>query len=195
MPNPSGKQMQNKGIEEKISLYRKCATEKSAVQQKKITESLLALMQIKPFEEITVTQLCQHANVSRRVFYYLFSNINGALYALLDSKILSDEIGGKSEVLEFFRYWKRQKVLLDVLDKNDMLGLLLERMLDRVLKEDYDVYHWLHSHGWQHNNRELIIFGFTGLMGLVYGWYYDGYQKEPEQLAAFVDDLMTPYLK
>lgn len=193
MTNLSGRQRKTNVPEEKTALYRKCVTEKSASQQKQITESLLALMQTKPFAEITVTQLCQHAGVSRRSFYYLFSNLNGALYALLDSKILSEEIGGKAKALDFFRYWKQQKALLDALDNNDMLGLLLERMLNRLLLEDYDVHSWLHSHGWKNNNRELIIFGFTGLMGLVYGWYYDGYQQTPEQLAAFVDDMMTLY--
>lgn len=194
MNDPSGKLLRRKAAEEKITLYRKCATEKSAVQQKKITESLLAMMQIKPYEEITVTQLCRNAEVSRRVFYYLFSNLDGALYALIDSKIFSEEIGGTVEALDFFRYWKKQKVFLDALQQNGMLSLLLERMLKRVLQEDYEVYDWLHSRGWQENNRERIIFGFTGLMGLVCGWHYEGYKQDPEQLAAFVDVLMSPYL-
>ena len=193
MADSSVTRLRSSAVQERASLYRKCVTEKSASQQRQITESLLALMQTRDFEEITVTQLCEHAGVTRRSFYYLFSNLNGALYALLDSKILSEEIGGKADALDFFRYWKRQKALLDVLDKNNMLGLLLERMLNRLLLEDHDVHSWLHSHGWKNNNRELIIFGFTGLMGLVYGWYYDGYQQTPEQLAAFVDDMLKPY--
>ena len=193
MADSSVTRLRSSAVQERASLYRKCVTEKSASQQRQVTESLLALMQTRDFEEITVTQLCEHAGVTRRSFYYLFSNLNGALYALLDSKILSEEIGGKAEALDFFRYWKQQKALLDALDHNDMLGLLLERMLNRILQEDYDVHSWLHSHGWKNNNRELIIFGFTGLMGLVYGWYYDGYQQTPEQLADFVDDMMRPY--
>ena len=99
--------------EERGNQYRTCVTEKSAVQQKQITESLLLLMQSKPFSEITVTQLCQHANISRRTFYYLFSNLTGALYALIDRKSL---------------------------EKNGMSGLLLERMILRVLQEDHDVH-------------------------------------------------------
>jgi AcrR family transcriptional regulator len=88
MGNPPEKQLHYISADERVNLYKKCVTEKTAIQQKQITESLLQLMQVKPFPEITVTQLCQHAGVSRRMFYYLFTNISGALYALIDRKIL-----------------------------------------------------------------------------------------------------------
>lgn len=194
MGNPSKNQSHGIPADERTNLYRKCITEKTAIQQKQITESLLELMQIKPFSEITVTQLCQHAGVSRRMFYYLFSNINGALYALIDRKILDVEICGRDEIVEFFKYWKEQKVLLDMLENNAMSGLLLERMITRILQEDYDVYNWLQNHGLKNNSTDLIVFGFTGLMGLVYSWYYSGFKRKPEDMAALVEDLMVPYL-
>ena len=193
MGNPPEKQLHNISADERVTLYRKCITEKTAIQQKQITESLLQLMQVKPFPEITVTQLCQHAGVSRRMFYYLFSNISGALYALIDRKILEVEMGGRNQIAEFFKYWKAQKILLDTLEKNGMFGLLLERMITRVLQEDYDIQNWLQSHDWKHHNRDLIVFGFTGLMGLVASWYYSGYDRTPEEMAALIEDLMAPY--
>lgn len=193
MGNQSKKQPHNISADERVTLYRKCITEKTAIGQKQITESLLQLMQIKPFSEITVTQLCRHAGVSRRMFYYLFTNLSGALYALIDRKILEVEIGGENRLADFFKYWKEQKVLLDTLEKNSMSGLLLERMIVRVLQEDYDVHNWLQNHGWKNHNRDLIVFGFTGLMGLVSSWYYSGYDRTPEEMAALIEDLMAPY--
>lgn len=193
MDNPSEKQPYSIPADESTYLYRKCITEKTSVQQKQITESLLQLMQIKPFSEITVTQLCQHAGVSRRIFYYLFSNITGALYALIDSKILEVEIWGRNAISNFFTYWKEEKALLYALERNAMSGLLLERMVVRVLQEDYDIHNWLQSHGWKNNSTDLIIFAFTGLMGLVYSWYYSGFERNPEDMAALVEDMMAPY--
>ncbi len=193
MGNQSKNQFHGIPADERTNLYRKCINEKTAIQQKKITESLLELMQIKPFSEITVTQLCQHAGISRRMFYYLFSNISGALYALIDRKILEVEMGGRNQIAEFFKFWKEQKILLDTLEKNGMSGLLLERMIARVLQEDYDVHSWLQNHGWKNHNRDLIVFGFTGLMGLVFSWYYSGYDRTPEEMAALIEDLMAPY--
>lgn len=178
-------------------MYRKCATEVSALHQKQVTETLLTLMQKMPYEDITVTQLCQAAGVTRRVFYHLFSNKTGALQALVDHKILDIESYGRdfsNDAVRFFYYWKDQKSFLDALAENGMSGLLLERMIDSVLSEDYDVLYWLRSHGWSDNSQEVIIYGLSGLMGLVYSWYQSGYRKEPEEMAALLEQITRPFL-
>lgn len=179
-------------------MYRKCVTEISEQHQKQVAESLLVLMQKIPFEEISVTQLCQAAGVTRRVFYHLFSNKTGALHALVDRRLLEIEgydTGSGSELVRFFCYWKEQKAFLDALSANGMSGLLLERMIHRVLTEDFDVHYWLRSRGWTENSRDIIVFGLSGLMGLVYRWYYSDFSQPPEELAALVERILLPYQK
>ena len=177
-------------------MYRKCATEISVMHQRQVAQSLLELMGKMPYEDITVTQLCQTAGVTRRIFYHLFSNKTGALQALVDHKIL--DIEGycpeiPNDALRFFRYWKEQKPFLDALWENGMSGMLQERMINSVLTEDYDVLYWLRSHGWNENSQEVIIFGLSGLMGLLYSWYYSGFRQEPEELATLVEQILRPY--
>lgn len=177
-------------------MYRKCTTEISAQHQRQVTESLLELMQKMPFEDITVTQLCQNAGVTRRIFYHLFSNKTGALHALVDHKILDIESYGKditNESLRFFRYWKEQRAFLDVLAENDMATLLLERMIGNVLTEDYDVRYWLQRNGWANNSQEVIVFGLSGLMGLLYSWQFSGYRQDPEEMAVLIEQLLRPF--
>jgi len=177
-------------------MYRKCATEVSAQHQRQVTESLLKLMLKMPYEEITVTQLCQDAGVTRRIFYHLFSNKTGALHALVDNTILEIESYGKDippkNYLRFFSYWKSQKALLDALSENGISGLLLERMISIVLTEDYDVRYLLQRKGLEKDSQEIIVFGLSGLMGLVYSWYYSGFQKEPEEMAALMAQTIAP---
>lgn len=177
-------------------MYRKCATEISVQHQRQVAESLLNLMRKMPYEDITVTQLCQTAGVSRRVFYHLFSNKQGALHALVDHKILGIESESPEitdENLRFFIYWKNQKEFLDALSENGLSGLLLERLINKVLEEDYDVLDWLRHNGWADNSKEILIFGLSGLIGLVYSWYFSGFQQKPEELAAMVDKLARPF--
>lgn len=177
-------------------MYRKCATEISVQHQRQVAQSLLELLGKMPYEDITVTQLCRTAGVTRRIFYHLFSNKTGALQALVDHKILDIESYCPeitNDALRFFRYWKEQKPFLDALWENGMSGMLQERMINSVLTEDYDVLYWLQHHGWNKNSKEVIIFGLSGLMGLLYSWYYSGFQKEPEELAALVEQLLRPY--
>lgn len=173
-------------------MYRKCATEISAMHQRQVAESLLALMQKMPYEDITVTQLCQTAGITRRIFYHLFSNKTGALHALIDHMILDLEsysIQSPNETLRFFQYWKDQKALLDVLQDNGLSGLLLERMIGLVLAEDFGVQHWLQRYGMSEHSQEIIVFGLSGLMGLVYSWYYGGYRQSPEEMAALLEQM------
>lgn len=177
-------------------MYRKCATEISAQHQKQVTEALLLLMQKMPFEDITVTQLCQAAGVTRRVFYHLFSNKTGALHALVDHKILDIKSYGRevsNDTLRFFCYWKDQRSFLDALGENGISGILLERMIQSVLAEDYDLLYWLRKKGWKDYSQEVIIFFLSGLMGLVYSWYYSGYQKSPEEMAALLEQMIAPF--
>lgn len=179
-------------------MYRKCVTEISVQHQKQVTQTLLQMMQKIPYEEITVTQLCQTAGITRRVFYHLFSNKSGVLHALVDHTIMGIEgYGGEiaNDMLRFFCYWKDQKALLDALQKSQMTGLLLERMISIVLTEDFDVRYWLQRHGWPNDSQEVIIFGLSGLMGLVYSWYFSDYQRDPRELADLMTQMFLPHMK
>ena len=49
--------------------------------KKRFAGALLELMKTYPYPDITVTQLCQTAGLSRRVFYHLFTGKTDALHA------------------------------------------------------------------------------------------------------------------
>lgn len=174
-------------------MYRKCVTEVSARHQKQVEQALLELMGKIPYEDITVTQLCRAANVTRRVFYHLFSNKTDALLAMLDHTLL-DTDNQHPEIpdptLRFFLYWKDRKDLLDALRDNQLSGLLLERMVQIVLDEDYDLRSWVRSNGWD-RDQDILIFHISGVMGLVYRWYYSDFRESPEEMAALVSKIVT----
>ena len=173
-------------------MYRKCVTELSVQHQKQVEESLLDLMSRMPYADITVTQLCQVAGVTRRIFYHLFSSKADALHALVDHRILGIEgfrPDVSDEALRFSLYWRDQKPLLDALWENDLSSLLLERMIISVLNEDYDLRYWLKDYDWD-TGTDIIIFNLSGIMGLTYSWYYSGYQKSPEEMAQLLTLLV-----
>ena len=175
-------------------MYRKCATEVSVLHQKQVADSLLKLMETTSWEDVTVTQLCREAGVTRRVFYHLFSNKTGALHALIDQRIMAIESYRRDEpddMLRFFLYWREQRPLVDALEKSGMTGLLLERMIGNVLSEDRDVLYWLGRNGWENNSKEVVIFILSGLMGLIYSWHFEGYRKTPEELAGIVEKMFS----
>jgi len=182
-------QWQRSATERRSCMYRKCATEISALHQRQVTGSLLELMQKMPYEDITVTQLCQTAGVTRRVFYHLFSSKAGALHALIDHMILDIETYGKdisNEFLRFFCYWKDNRHLLDVLQDNQMTSLLLNRMIGITMAEDYDTRRRMNTYD-RELGQNILVFNFCGVMGITINWYLSGFQKSPEEM---VDLLM-----
>lgn len=174
-------------------MYRKCVTEVSARHQKQVEQALLELMGKMPYEDITVTALCQAAGVSRRIFYHLFPSKMDALHALLDHTLLDTGhhyTDAPDPILGFFLYWKDHRNLLDALRDNQLSGLLLERMIANVLNEDYDLRYWVRANGWE-KDRDIIIFHISGVMGLVYRWYYSDFRESPEEMAALLDQIVT----
>jgi len=178
-------------------MYRKCATEISVQHQKQVTDSLLELMQKNPYESITVTQLCQAAGVSRRVFYHLFSSKTDALHALIDHAILDSESHAPEiadQSVRFFRYWKEQGRLLDALLRNELTGLFLERLIWIAMNEDYDVRHWLRAENAPYG-QHILIFTLSGILGLTYGWYLGGCRESPEEMAALLGRMVPPAME
>lgn len=54
-----------------------------------IKDSFLDLIQHTPYSKITVTKLCQTADISRSTFYLHFDSINDVLNAVLDDAIIT----------------------------------------------------------------------------------------------------------
>ena len=174
-------------------MYRKCVTEASARHQRQTEQALLTLMGRMAYEDISVTELCREAGITRRVFYHLFNNKYGALVAMIDHAILDIESYRPDmqwETLRSFLYWKDQEKLLDALRSNKLDGLLLERMIECVMSEGFDVRYWLSIRGGE-EETDVVVFCLTGFMGLIYRWYYSGFRETPEEMAALLERIIT----
>ena len=174
-------------------MYRKCATERSVQNQRRLEDAFLELMLKMPYEEITVTQVCEEAEISRRIFYHLFGNKRDVLYGLIDHRILDME-GYRTDLsdqaLRFFLFWQDQKKLLDALRKNQLWSFLLEQMRGSILQEGYDVWRWLQAEDLE-NRQDILVFNLSGIMGLVFRWHDSGFEKSPEQMAVLIGNLMN----
>jgi len=177
-------------------MYRKCVTEISVLHQKQIAEALLELMGRIPYEDITVTQLCETSGVSRRIFYHLFNSKADALQALVDLAIQGVEgyhLDLRNEIVRFFYYWREQKQLLDALTQNGLINVLWERMLQTALQEDYEMRHWLRGSD-SGEGEDILLFSLSGIMGIIYSWYQREYDRTPEEMARVIHRLLTKSL-
>lgn len=173
-------------------MYKLCVTEKSAKNQVTIERAFLHLALKYNYDDITITDICREAGLSRKVYYRLFENKNDVLYALIDHTLGGFEAyEPEMEPLHrFFSYWKEQKQLLDALDLSQCNALLMDRVVRFVLTYNpsslVDVYPGLLT--W---DRDTQMFFIAGLFGMMLDWHVRGFDSSVEEIAQSLLRLLS----
>ena len=179
-------------------MYKLCKTEQSAARQRELEQKLVELMNIRRYEEITVSDFCACAGIPRKAFYRYFSSKDGALYALLDHTMLDYELfrtprvpGGlenmQLELEGFFRFWKQQKHLLDALEHSGMSGILMDRAIGNVLKS----IRLLQTEESPQMRDHVVQFAVCGLMIMMVNWHHGGYQESIPEMTRIAVRLVS----
>lgn len=99
-----------------------------------MVKALLSVMKQYDYKEITVTQITQEAQLSRKTFYRLFSDKDAILTLCFENlfrqgfaKIKLYNIQHYWDVVQiYFDFWEEQKELLFLFQKNNLLHRLFE---------------------------------------------------------------------
>lgn len=102
--------------------------------RKKIVNALLTVMEQYDYKEVTITQLAQEAELSRKTFYRLFADKEAVvtyffecLYVECFAQIESKQARHYWDVVQcYFDFWEERKQLLLLLKKNSLLPVLFE---------------------------------------------------------------------
>ena len=177
-------------------MYRQCTTEKSSIQQRKLEQCMLeAMLKKDSYDEISISELCRDAGLSRKTFYRLFDSKSDVILAMVDQTFLDSQryVPGPEikpgGLHHFFAFWKEQKRLLNALNRHNCTALLMERAGVFILREDNDLAHVLGAD--LENGREILRFNLSAIFSLVISWYESGYAKSVDEMAALLMDLMT----
>ena len=182
-------------------MYKLCKTEQSAQRQRQLEEGLQELMRIRPYDEISVVDICEHLNIPRKSFYRYFSSKEGALHALIDHTLMEYEgcnfvyRAGENrtlhrELIQFFQFWIQKKGFLDVLSRSHMSGMLVERSMAHATSANGMPVRFL-PNDTPDTRRQLILFCISGLMSTVLTWHHEGYPTTPEQMASIAERLLS----
>lgn len=184
-----------------MSMYKLCKTEQSASRQRQLEEGLLNVMLTKHYDEISVSDLCEHIGIPRKSFYRYFSGKDGALHALIDHTLLEYEgfqISEKNyqirtyqtDLERFFVFWLLKKPLLDALERSGISGMLVTRSIDHALCDMGMPKRFLQQED-QTARQYAIMFGVCGLMSMVLDWHHSGYKLPPKQIAQVAAKMLT----
>lgn len=149
-----------------------------------LVESLLDIMDEKNYTKISISEVAEHAQLSRRTFYRHFDSIDDVLvyYLTKISRELADKFylgviagnGFEDFVMIYFEFWNKYKELLRLLQKNQLLYLLQETVLPNLLNS-------LETDS-NENNNYLFCFLFGGIHNMLIMWVEDGMRKSPLQM-------------
>ena len=181
-------------------MYKLCKSEQSAARQRTLELGLLDMMQSVPFEQISITDFCDRMNIPRKAFYRYFSDKESALYALIDHTLMEYENfppitkKGKRTILtdleQFLLFWKEQKMLLDALQRSNLMPLLASRTME------YAVHFGGISARFLADAQDELLpyqmeFALTGMLSMVIKWHSGGFREPAAQLAAILARLLT----
>lgn len=170
------------------SMYKKCKTIQSARRQQYIIETLVSLMQEHTFEEITVSSLCQQANIPRKSFYRYFDTKKDLLQATLDS--IQDSYHRytaprrpqnatiEEDLTLFFSFWKEHSSVLSAIRFSRMSNIFVENRVKDAFRE-------------RKGDRLTACFAVTGLYGVLLEWAYGGFPGTPGEMARHTLRLFT----
>ena len=169
-------------------MYTLCTTEKTALQQRQFEKVFLEYSLEVPYDDITISELCRRAGMSRKIFYRLFERKADVLYALLDHTMLDaasyspDPAVAPGELHRFLAFWRSQKPLLDVLHRNRSSSMLTEAVIRHMLQENSPFLYCLGT-GETGYEREALLFYISGVFSLVLDWHRQDFKASIDRMA------------
>ena len=174
-------------------MYKLCKTEQSSLRQKKIEQTLLDLMLEKPYQEISVTELCERMQMPRKAFYRYFDGRDGALLGLVEHTLgefhtLTSVRRGPTrslvgEMEEFFVFWKGKKRFLDAIVQNNLSGILVDASMNYPVDTMLNLARFLPNDP-EHLRLPIFHFAVTGLLASMLAWYRRGFAESTAEMAS-----------
>ncbi len=177
-------------------MYTLCTTEKTAEQQKQFEQTFLKMLLENNYDDVTVSDLCRQAGLSRKIFYRLFERKADILYSAIDRALMEsdyyvpDDSVGPGEFHRFFAFWLYKKELLDVLLKHQNSGMLTDRAIRFAMREaGSPVRHFGTDE--EKGRYEAIVFYLSGIFSVLLAWHAQGYRQSIDEMSALMMDLLS----
>ena len=180
-------------------MYKICQSEKATQRQRDLEQGLLQLMLKRNYEDISVSDLCDHLQIPRKSFYRYFSSKDGALYALIDHTLAvffemptaKNKVRGTAlgDLDLYFLFWYENSALLDALHRSGLSGILVERANRFALREGHLPRQFK---GMRPETQGLAMaFSVCGLMSMILHWHRDGFRITPDEMTQLAQEILT----
>lgn len=165
-----------------------------------IMESLVSLMENKPFKEITISEISDNAQLVRRTFYRNFSSKEDVLQAYFNMLVKEFEdrlmelsvLTTATALRELFRLCKKYEKFLLSLKRSNMLGFMLEQwnaVLPILHSNMLDKIQNFPQTSSEETLTYILTFNVGGTFNILMKWINDGMTISPDKLSDIVNEF------
>lgn len=177
----------------------------------KMNDALLTILEKKPFEYITVSELCEMAEVNRSTFYLHYENtadllaettkriIDGFLsYFPVDTAIITKKFSDcdldklnyiSAEYLNpYLSYIREHKTIFSTaLVHSNTFGFenIFQRMFDNIFDPILERFHYPTG-----DRKYVMLFYLNGINAIVIQWLKDGCDKSNEDIYRIINECI-----
>lgn len=173
-------------------------TRRTQMTRQLFRDSLIELLQTKPFQKITVKEICEQADLNRTTFYLhyddqdqLLDDIVGVFKEGLDRYFppISDKTDRINRLNEYLLYVKENYKIFRILMSNDQAVGKRKKILEDLLSERISAHKPKDS---LPEGKYIYYFILEGSISMVLHWIDYNFDLRPEDLARQIDELCYP---
>ncbi len=175
-------------------MYKLCKTEQSAKRQRAIEAALFEMMRSTDYSDISITDLCEKMGIPRKAFYRYFDSKDDVIDAILDhmfqeykgfhTGVPPERRSLTAELEEYFKFWYKNRALLDAFTKNKMLARLMDTSINYPVGSMISVAKFLPEDNEQ-TRRQVFRFAICGLTLMMIDWYERGFTESFYDMANY----------
>lgn len=159
-----------------------------------LSQALIELLQHQKFESITISQLTDHAGISRRTFYRHFAKVDEILNIILESEVSQliltiqqrNPHSFQDILFIIFTFWSERTSLLKILKQNHLLPQLLN-VLTIHAKDS------LLGNYFSHQDDYVYAFAAGGIWNIINYWIENGMKESPAKMALVANQVVNHF--
>lgn len=179
-------------------MYKVGKTLQAEQRQRQIEKALISMLRTKRLSQITVTALCEQAQIPRKSFYYYFDTLEDVLEAVMDTAFYDmvayagqDEKWSAREVAaRHFQFWQEHRELLLILEKNNMSGMLLGSLLKNMITKQHNFNLQTQQDDLRAAQDNALLVNGGGFC-IMMNWILTEDPRTPAQMGELLVDLIT----
>lgn len=168
--------------------------------QKLICQSFLKKMSEKPYDKITITEVCKDAKLVRETFYRNFSSKEAVVKRIIDEKFSqlyeSSQKNNYEKIEDFFKsyftYWEKERDFLHLLINNHLFTMMINKTMESLyIKIDFIL-----GQEESEKTKNYIASLYAGAINsLLFSWVENDFEETPEEMTRILKSYSIIFKK